>query len=410
MSAQTNAPAPTGASAASLSGLKVAIVHDWLNVIGGAERVLAQILQLFPGADVFALTDTLPAADRGFLGDSSVQVSMIGRTPWLRHHHKLALPLMPTAIESFDFTPYDLVISSSFAVAKGAIVRPDAVHVCYCHSPMRYIWDLEHAYRRDAGLDRGLRGLLTSMLMSYLRTWDVASAQRAQVVVANSSFTASRIRRYWNREPEVLPPPVDLSRFSLRTDKGGDYLTVSRLVPYKRHDLMVRAFADMPDRRLRIVGDGPQREALQKIATPNVEFLGALPDPEVATLMAEARAFLFAAHEDFGIVPVEAQACGTPVIAYGAGGVRDTVRPWPAPDATGVFFDRQTPEALCAAVRAFERIEPGFDPARLRANAERFSSEGFRLRLRDILVRAVAVHGGRGDRPAAVIDDLSRAA
>lgn len=373
-----------------IDGRRVAVVHDWLNVVGGAERVLEQILRVFPGADVFTLTDTLPAADRGFLGDSRVQVSMIGRTPWLRHRHKLALPLMPAAIESFDLTPYDLVISSSFAVAKGVILRPDAMHVCYCHSPMRYIWDQEHAYRRDAGLDRGLRGLLTTFLMSWLRMWDVASAQRAQVVVANSSFTASRIRRYWHREPRVLPPPVDLARFSIGTEKRRDYLTVSRLVPYKRHDLMVRAFADLPDRRLLIVGDGPQRESLRRIAPPNVEFLGALPDHEVAALMARARAFVFAAHEDFGIVPVEAQACGTPVIAYGAGGVRDTVRAWPMPGATGLFFDRQTPESLREAILKFETIEHTFDPMVLRANAERFGNEGFRERLGAIVEQAIA--------------------
>ena len=382
----------TGLQSRSSAGLpasaRVAVVHDWLNVVGGAERVLEQILQVFPGADVYTLTDTLPEADRGFLGSSRVTVSMIGRTPWLRSHHRMALPLMPTAIESFDLTGYDLVLSSSFAVAKGAIVRPDALHVCYCHSPMRYIWDLEHAYRRDAGLDRGLRGVATSLLMSYLRTWDVASAHRAHVLIANSRFTAARIRRYWNRDAIVLPPPVDISRFTPQAEKDDAYLTVSRLVPYKRHDLMVQAFAAMPDRRLRIVGDGPMRESLQRNAPPNVEFLGALPDTEVAALMARARAFVFAAHEDFGIVPVEAQASGTPVIAYGAGGVLDTVRPWPDPDASGVFFEAQTPESLAEAVRRFEDIASGFDARVLRTHAERYGNAQFRATLIDVVDQA----------------------
>ncbi len=382
----------TGLQGRSSAGLpasaRVAVVHDWLNVVGGAERVLEQILQVFPGADVYTLTDTLPEADRGFLGSSRVTVSMIGRTPWLRSHHRMALPLMPTAIESFDLTGYDLVLSSSFAVAKGAIVRPDALHVCYCHSPMRYIWDLEHAYRRDAGLDRGLRGVATSLLMSYLRTWDVASAHRAHVLIANSRFTAARIRRYWNRDAIVLPPPVDISRFTPQAEKDDAYLTVSRLVPYKRHDLMVQAFAAMPDRRLRIVGDGPMRESLQRNAPPNVEFLGALPDTEVAALMARARAFVFAAHEDFGIVPVEAQASGTPVIAYGAGGVLDTVRPWPDPDASGVFFEAQTPESLAEAVRRFEDIASGFDASVLRTHAERYGNAQFRATLIDVVDQA----------------------
>ncbi len=368
---------------------RVAVVHDWLNVIGGAERVLEQILRVFPGADVYTLTDTLPAADRGFLGDSKVRVSSIGRMPWLRSHHRMALPFMPAAIESFDLTGYDLVVSSSFAVAKGVVVRPDAVHVCYCHSPMRYIWDLEHAYRRDAGLDHGVRGAVTTLMMSYLRTWDVASAHRSHVVIANSRFTAARIRRYWNREAVVLPPPVDISRFTPVSEKDDTYLTVSRLVPYKRHDIMVQAFAAMPDRKLRIVGDGPQRESLQRIAPPNVEFLGALPDREVAALMSRSRAFVFAAHEDFGIVPVEAQACGTPVIAYGAGGVLDTVRPWPKPGATGVFFDAQTPESLARAVRQFEDVESQFDVAMLRANAERYANEQFRITLATIIGEAM---------------------
>jgi glycosyltransferase involved in cell wall biosynthesis len=373
--------------------LRVAIVHDWLNVVGGAERVLEQILALFPGADIFTLTDTLPATERGFLGKSRVQVSMIGKTPWLRHRHKLALPLMPAAIEAFDLSGYDLVLSSSFAVAKGVITRPDALHVCYCHSPMRYIWDLEHTYRRDAGLDRGIRSVLASFLFNHLRMWDVASASRPQVLMANSNFTASRIARYWGRDAQLLPPPVDLSRFSLQTAKGSDYLTVSRLVPYKRHDLMVQAFADLPERRLLIIGDGPQRAALEKIATPNVVFLGALPDREVAQHMRSARAFLFAAHEDFGIVPVEAQACGTPVIAYGVGGVRDTVRSWPAAQPTGLFFDQQTAESLREAILRFETIEHGFDPQVLRDNAERFSNERFRARFGGIIEQALAQRG-----------------
>lgn len=379
---------------AETSASRVAVVHDWLNVIGGAERVLEQILKLYPGADVFTLTDTLPAAERGFLGTSNVHQSMIGRIPWLRHRHKLALPLMPTAIEALDMSGYDLVISSSFAVAKGVITRPDALHVCYCHSPMRYLWDLEHTYRRDAGLDRGLRGVLASFLFNHLRMWDVTSASRPQLLLANSNFTASRIARYWGRTSTLLPPPVDLSRFALRdTRGGGDYLTVSRLVPYKRHDLMVRAFAALPDRRLLIVGDGPQRAALEKIATPNVVFLGALSDREVADHMRRARAFLFAAHEDFGIVPVEAQACGTPVIAYGVGGVRDTVRSWPAQQPTGLFFDQQTPESLRTAIMTFESIEDTFDPVVLRANAERFGNEQFRERLAGMIDAALNTQG-----------------
>jgi glycosyltransferase involved in cell wall biosynthesis len=290
------------------------------------------------------------------------------------------------------------VVSSSFAVAKGVITRPDALHVCYCHSPMRYVWDLEHTYRRDAGLDRGIRGILASFLFNYLRMWDVASATRPQVLMANSNFTASRIARYWSSDSQ-LPSPVDLSRFSVQSTKGRDYLTVSRLVPYKRHELMVQAFAALPDRRLLIIGDGPHRAALEKIATPNVVFLGALPDREVAERMRAARAFLFSAHEDFGIVPVEAQACGTPVIAYGVGGVggvggvRDTVRGWPMPQPTGLFFDQQTSESLREAVLRFETIEHAFDPQVLRDSADCFSNEHFRARLDEMVSAGLTEHG-----------------
>ena len=219
--------------------------------------------------------------------------------------------------------------------------------------------------------------------------WDVASAGRAQVLVANSNFTASRIRRYWNRDSLLLPPPVDLSRFSPSDARADHYVTVSRLVPYKRHDVMLEAFAQLPERRLVIVGDGPQRAALERAAPPNVRFVGALPDAQVAELVGSARAFVFAAHEDFGIVPVEAQAAGTPVIAYGVGGARDTVVPWPAEGATGVFFDAQTGAALADAVRRFESVEASFDSATLRANAERFSNARFRERLRGIVEGAL---------------------
>lgn len=377
--------------------LRVAIVHDWLNVVGGAERVLEQMLLEFPEADLYTLIDTLPEDARAMLGGRRPTVSFIGRSRLLRDRHRFALPLMPLAIESFDLTGYDLVLSSSFAVAKGAIVRPDAVHVCYCHSPMRYIWDLEHTYRRDAGLDRGLRGFAASAMISFLRMWDVSSANRADTLVANSTFTASRIRRYWGRDSLLLPPPVDISRFSPSGERSDYYVTVSRLVPYKRHDLMVKAFAQLPDRRLVIVGDGPNRSALQRIAPANVEFTGALPDAEVARVVGKARAFVFAAHEDFGIVPVEAQASGVPVIAYGVGGSRDTVVPWPNEGATGVFFDTQTEEALVDAVHRFESVEHAFDRDTLRANAERFSNAHFRRRLRQIVEDARRV--GRPPAP-----------
>jgi len=364
--------------------MKVAIVHEWLETYAGSERVLEQLIAEWPEADLFALCDFLPERERGFLGGRKVATTFIQHLPFARKHFRKYLALMPMAIEQLDLSGYDLVISSSHAVAKGVLTGPGQLHVCYVHSPMRYAWDLQHQYLREAGLDRGLKGLYARRLLHRLRIWDRASALNPDVIVANSTYIAERIRKTWRRESRVVHPPVDVDRFTLREDKGDAYLVVSRMVPYKRVELIVTAFARMPDRRLIVVGDGPSAARVREAAgaAPNISFRGRVAEAELVALTQAARACVVAAEEDFGIATVEAQACGTPVIAFGKGGARDIV----IEGKTGLFFDAQTEEAIIAAVRRFESL--AISPAACRANAERFSPAAFRARMRAIVEEA----------------------
>lgn len=354
--------------------MKVAIVHEWLETYAGSERVVEQFLELFPDADVFAVCDFLPEGERGFLKGKVPTTSFIQRLPRARRWFRYYLGLMPLAVEQFDLSGYDLVLSSSHAVAKGVLTGPATLHVSYVHSPMRYAWDLQHQYLRQAGLEGGLKGALTRWLLGRLRMWDHASAARPDVILANSAWIAGRIRKAWRRESEVVHPPVDVEGFPFRPTKGEDYVVVSRLVPYKRVDLIAAAFRAMPHRRLVIAGDGPEMARVQAAAAgaPNIEIRGRIPQVELVALLQSARAFVFAAEEDFGIGMVEAQACGTPLIAYGRGGATDIVKD----GETGVLFPAQTPESVVAAVERFERLE--IRPDACRANAGRFSRAAFR--------------------------------
>ncbi len=378
--------------------MRVAVVHDWLLVRAGAENVLEAILELFPAADLFTLVDFLPSDQRSFLGPGrQIRTSFIQSLPGAARHHRLYLPLMPLAVEQFDLRGYDLVISSSYAVAKGVITGPNQLHIAYVHSPMRYIWDLQFQYLARAGLDRGPLSLPLRWLLHRLRLWDSASAVRVDHYLANSAFVARRIRKFYRREATVIHPPVDTAYFTpangpLRREPAAEifYLTVSRLVPYKRIDLLIDAFVRVPGRRLVIVGDGPERERLQRQARPagaRITLLGARPRSEVRDLMRRAAAFLFAAEEDFGIVPLEAQACGCPVIAYGRGGVCETIvtEGNAVAPATGIFFLRPDAEALNAALERFEADPCRFSSAACRANAERFCRDIFLKHFREFI-------------------------
>lgn len=366
--------------------MRTAIVHDWLVTYGGAERVLEDLLAVFPDADLFSLIDFLPDDQRGFLGGRTPRTSFLRRLPLARSHYRSYLPLMPLAAEQFDLARYDLVLSSSYAVAKGVITGPHQLHVSYVHSPMRYAWDLQHAYLRQAGLRRrGPRSLVARGILHYLRLWDARTANGVDHIIANSAFVARRVRKVYRRSSTVVHPPVDLDAFPLRRDKEDFYVTASRLVPYKRIDLVVEAFRAMPDRRLVVIGDGPEAERIRSLAGDNVEVLGYQPLEVLRDHLQRARAFVFAAEEDFGIAPLEAQACGTPVIAYGRGGALETVRDVDEPNPTGLFFEQRDVEGIVAAVERFEERRACFEPCAIRRHAERFGRERFRHRIRELI-------------------------
>ncbi len=357
--------------------MRVAIVHDYLYVLGGAERVLHEMLQCFPGADVFTLFDTLTPSERARIGFDHPHTSFLQKMPFIRSRHRSYLPLMPLAVEQFDLSAYDLVISSSFAVAKGVLTGPDQVHVAYVHSPMRYAWDLQHVYLRESGYATGLKSAIARVMLHRMRIWDTRTAFGPDAMIANSAFVARRIQKVYGRVPSIIHPPVTLSTATAAPPRGDHFLAASRLVPYKNTEAVVRAFAELPDHRLIVAGDGPEGPRLRKLATPNVSFAGFVSDAELRHLMATARAFVFAAEEDFGIAPVEAQSEGTPVLALGRGGSRETVST-AATCRTGMFFATAEPHAIAECVRAFAAQEHLFSRDVCRAWANRFSAARFR--------------------------------
>jgi len=357
---------------------KIALVHDWFAVYTGSERVVEQILKLFPQADLFSLVDFSPPDERAFLQNKPVRTSFIQRLPFARRSFRQYLPLMPLAIEQFDMSPYDLVISSSHAVAKGVITGPNQLHVSYIHSPIRYAWDMQGEYLRDSGLDKGLKGIVSRLILHYIRLWDRGTMNGVDAAAANSQFIAQRIWKVYRRNAEVIYPPVDIHSFSCVDEKESYYLAVARLVPYKKVDLIVQAFADMPDRKLMVIGDGPELTRIRKLATPNVEVLGYQSTEVIIAKMQRAKAFIFAAQEDFGITPLEAQACGTPVIAFDKGGVGETIRGLDDEQPTGIFFSEQNAQALVQAVDLFEINASRITSSACRENAVRFASEHFK--------------------------------
>lgn len=353
--------------------MRVALVHEWLTTYAGSEKVLEVILSEFPQADLYSLIDCLPEQHRSGLLGKPVTTTFLQKIPFIRHSYRLLLPLMPVAIEQLDMSGYDLVISNSHAVAKGVVTGPDQLHICYCYTPMRYAWDLQAQYLKESNI-RGLRGAISRYLLHRLRIWDYRSAQSVDYFVACSGYIARRIHKSYNREAAVIYPNVDTDSFRPGTEKADFYLASSRLVPYKKMHLIVEAFASMPDKKLVVIGAGPQFKRISRLAGPNVTILGYQPFPVLLDHMQRARAFIFAAEEDFGIAPLEAQACGTPVLAFGRGGATETV----IDGVTGLLFDEQTAESIIAVVDQFEQVSETFDPHRIRANALRFSTDRFR--------------------------------
>jgi glycosyltransferase involved in cell wall biosynthesis len=362
--------------------MKIAVVHEWLSEWAGSEQVLADILAVLPEADLYSVVDFLSDADRHKIGGRRPKTTFVQRLPWARKWLERYLPLMPIAIEQFDLSGYDLIVSSSHAVSKGVITGPDQLHLSYVHSPMRYAWDLQHQYLTVGGLGRGLRGIIARLIFHYLRIWDVRTANGVDRFACNSAFIARRIRRCYRREADVIHPGIDIDRFPYRVEKDDFYLLASRLMPYKRVDLVVDAFRHLPERKLVVIGSGADLDKLRSEAPDNVSFLGYVADEMLHDYLARARAFIFAAQEDFGILPIEAQACGTPVIAFGRGGACETVRGLEQTGSTGVFFAAQTQEALVQAIRRFEAESARLTPEFCRENAKRFSKERFRSEFR----------------------------
>ena len=362
--------------------MKIAIVHDWLVTYAGAERVLAEMIQCYPDADVFAVIDFLKPSERVFLKNKVVQTTWIQKLPGARKHYQRYLPLMPWAMKSLDLQAYDLVISSSHAVAKGVSLAPNQLHVCMCYTPMRYAWDLREAYLKQAGLNTGMKGWLANVVLERLRKWDFKNSQKVHQFIAISQYIADRIERCYGRHSVVVYPPVDLESFSLKTAAADNYfITASRLVPYKNVALIVKAFSLMPDKRLKVVGTGSEFQTCQLLAGPNVEMLGFLSHAALKSEIQNAKAFVFAADEDFGIAPLEAQACGTPVIAFAKGGALETVRVQERP--TGLFFQEQSEAAIAQAVSHFD--PQAFSAEDCRDNAMRFSVANFHTQFKSVI-------------------------
>lgn len=359
--------------------LKYALVHEWLTpkATGGSELVVQEILQHID-ADLYALIDFESTNPQSYLFGRSIGTTFLQHFPLARKGVQKYLPLLPIAIEQLDLRGYDVILSSSHAVAKGVLTTPQQLHICYCHTPMRYAWDLTFDYLRSSRMGQGLPGWVTRYLLHQLRQWDTISANRVDYFIANSQHTARRIWRCYRREATVIYPPVNIERFPLVTQKENFYVTVSRLVSYKYVSIIVQAFNEL-GYPLVVIGSGSDEEAIRKLAQPNVQVLGFCEDTVVEQYMAQAKAFVYAACEDFGIALVEAQACGTPVIAYGAGGALETVRDLRQhPDnGTGLLFQAQNVSALVEAVKSFETLQSAFNPQNGRLNADLFGQKVF---------------------------------
>ncbi|EIW8542893.1 TPA: glycosyltransferase family 4 protein [Klebsiella pneumoniae] len=363
--------------------MNIGIVADWLVTYAGAERVIKEIIDLYPESELYSVIDFLSDNSRRHFRNKKAKTTFIQNLPFSEKKYQKYLPLMPLAIEQLDVSSHDIILSSSHAVAKGVLTGPDQLHISYVHSPIRYAWDLQHQYLREAFLDKGIKGILAKVLLHKMRLWDYRTSNGVDHFVANSNFIARRIKKVYGRTSDVIYPPVDVERFKLCENKEDFYFTASRLVPYKRIDLIVEAFSAMPDKKLVVIGDGSDMEKVKSKAAKNIEILGYQPDSVVEDCMRKAKAFVFAAEEDFGITPVEAQACGTPVIAFGKGGALETVRPYGVENPSGVFFEQQTVESIIKAVEEFSSKYDTFRPIDCRDNALRFSTIKFQENMRN---------------------------
>ncbi|WP_298043211.1 glycosyltransferase family 4 protein [uncultured Campylobacter sp.] len=358
--------------------MKKALIHDWFSTYAGAEKCIESFTNVWDDFEIYGLIDFLSDANRDkILKGKRAHTSFIQRLPFAKDKYRNYLPLFPLAIEQFDLSDYDVVLSSSHAVAKGVLTHSNQLHIAYVHTPIRYAWDLYHQYLRESGLDRGLKGMLAKYFLHKIRLWDASTANRVDHYVANSRYIARRIKKTYGKPSDVIYPPVDVDKFTLREAKEEFYLTASRMVPYKKIDLIVEAFSQT-DKKLLVIGDGPDMAKIKSKAGKNVELLGFADDETMADLMGRAKAFVFAAEEDFGITPVEAQACGTPVICFGRGGARETVRD----GESGLYFMEQNAKELLAAVAKFEQNYDKFEPTKIRENSLKFSRARFEAEIK----------------------------
>jgi glycosyltransferase involved in cell wall biosynthesis len=348
----------------------LALVYDWLIEMGGGEKTLAAIAEVFPAPIYTLIAKQLPSC----LSKKTIHSSFLQNLPFVKHYYRSLLPFFPNAIERLDVSNYERILSVSHAVAKGVVKKPGQLHICYCFTPMRYAWDLSNQYLESLG---GGRRFFAKKILKRMRRWDIASLERVDHFIAISRYISERIKRLYQRECAVIYPPVDTERIPLETNKEDIYVTVSRMVPYKKIDLLVEAFSQRPDKKLIVIGDGPERRRIESKAARNVQILGYQNDAVVQQALCKARGFVFAAEEDFGIVPVEAQAAGTPVIAFGKGGALETV----INEKTGLFFSEQTTASLLDALDRFEKRT--WDPATIRAHACRFSKARFQKEFKE---------------------------
>lgn len=360
----------------------MALVHDWLTTVGGAEKVLEALAETFPAKLFTLVRDPKHLVGTPF-EKMEVKTSFIQKLPRAKSRYRSYLPLFPLAVEQFDLSDYDLVISSSHSIAKGVLTHAEQLHICYCHTPMRYAWDLYQQYLREAKLKSGLKGVMAKFFLHYLRMWDAHASSRVDAYVANSKYVARRIQKLYEKEASVIYPPVDVDYFMLCGEKEEYYVTASRMVPYKKIDLIVEAFGEMPDKKLVVIGDGPEMDKVKEKAKKNIEILGYQDDDTLRWTLQKAKGFVFAALEDFGILPVEAQACGTPVIAFGRGGALETV----IENETGLFFEKQSVPSLIEAVQAFETKT--FDPQKIRDHAETFCPTRFKKQFQALVAQTV---------------------
>lgn len=362
--------------------MRTAIVHEWFVNYAGSERCVESFINIWQDSDVFSLVDFLNDEERKIiLKGKHANTSFIQKLPFAKTKHRQYLALFPLAVEQHDLSKYDIIISSSHAVAKGVLTSSNQLHVCYCHTPIRYAWDLYHQYLSESNLQKGLKGLVAKTILHYIRLWDLSTVNRVDYFIANSGYIKERIKKIYNRDSVVIYPPVDVDKFNLEPNKDNFYLTASRLVPYKRIDLIVEAFSKMPDKKLIVIGDGTEMEKIKSKAGKNIEILGYRPFDQLRNYMQKAKAFVFAAEEDFGIIPVEAMACGTPVIALKKGGTGETV----IDGLTGISIKDQSVNCISEAVLRFENQIDSLDPYQIRKHAEKFSRPIFEEKIRNFV-------------------------